>query len=270
MSTKPEVSVLMPAYNADKYIADSINSILNQTFKNFELIIIDDGSQDKTWDIIQAFVAKDSRITAFKNSKNSGISFTRNELIRRSSGEFLAWQDADDVSIESRLELQYAFMKANEDVGICGGFLEFFNSTGVISIRKYSANDNELRNSIFRYSPVSQPVAMLRKSIVLQTNGFDEGLVQAEDLDLSFRIGRISKFANVQSVLLRYRQSSGSISSSKLKQNIRQTLFVRRRAQKLYGYKMKFGDVITFFITYIFQFLPNRVTIFVFNILRNS
>lgn len=260
----------MPVYNADKFIAEAIESILNQTFTDFEFIIVDDGSTDGTVEIIKKFQVNDARIVFLKNDINLGISKTRNRLIMESKGDYIVWQDADDISLPERINLQVQFMDGNPDVGICGGALEFFNENGILSYRKFATNDASLRASVFQQSPVAQPSAIIRKSVLELSGLFDVSLPQAEDLDLSYRIGVNSKFANIPDVVLRYRFHNESITTSKLRQNIRCTLSVRTKAHKKYGYKMRLKDRIHFICTYFFQFLPAKVTYFVFNLLRNN
>jgi len=110
------VSVLMPAYNCEKYIAESISSILNQTFTNFEFIIINDGSTDGTHNIIASF--KDSRIKYLQNSSNEGLSNVRNKLINLATGDYIAFLDSDDYSVVNRLEIQFASLNENSEIGL--------------------------------------------------------------------------------------------------------------------------------------------------------
>ena len=118
---KPLVSVLMPAYNAEKYIAEAIESILNQTYENFELIIADDASTDKTWSIICNYNNNDKRIVAVRNNKNLYIAGNRNKLVSLARGKYIAWQDADDISYRKRLERQVNLWKKTRMLGFVGG-----------------------------------------------------------------------------------------------------------------------------------------------------
>lgn len=271
METKvPVISVLMPAYNAEKYIAESIESILNQTFTDFEFIIIDDCSTDKTWEIIQEYADKDKRIITLKNEKNLGIAGNRNKLVSLAKGKYIVWQDADDISMPYRIEHQYDFMEKNPEVGISGGYLLFFDESRDLCVRKYASSDAILRKKIFRYSPVSQGAAIIRKSIINNMVPFDVSLKQAEDLDLSFRIGRLSSFANIQEVVLKYRQHDKSVSFEKIRENIKYTLEVRKRAMKKYDYDMTISDSLFYLIAYVFQFMPQKISYYVFNFFRNN
>src|SRR5690606_29827801 len=114
----------MPVYNGEKYIKEAIRNILCQTFSNFELVIIDDGSTDSSIEIIQSI--KDRRIRFLKNEKNQGIAYTRNVGLKEAKGEFLAWMDCDDLVEPNRLEIQINYLKNNPEIGICGTALKRF------------------------------------------------------------------------------------------------------------------------------------------------
>ena len=264
------ISVLMPAYNAEKYISESIESILSQTFTDFEFIIIDDGSTDGTWGVIQKYAAKEKRIKVFKNEKNSGNIFTRNRLIGLAKGKYFVWQDADDISLSYRLAHQYDFMEKNPEVGICGGWLEFFNVGSKTSLRKYGASDSEVRKKIFRYSPVAQPAAIVRKDIMDTVGTFDPCSV-VEDLDMSFRIGRISKFANLQEIVVRYREYGGGATIRRLRMIDLKTIATRLRYLDNNIYQMTTIDHLYGILQYLAcLFTPPRFRIFLFNFFRNN
>lgn len=261
----------MPAYNAEKYIGEAIESILNQTFKDFEFIIIDDYSTDKTWEIIQDYAKKDSRIIAFKNEKNSGIAGNRNKLKKLAKGIYIVWQDADDISINTRIEKQVQYMDQNPEVGICGGFLQFFNSKSNLHIRKYKKLDQDIRKNIFKFSPIAQPGAIVRKSVLDEMGDYDLNYPPAEDLDMSFRIGRKYKFANLQETVIKYRENDNSATFTKLKTIGLKTISIRLKYADTSFYKMSGFDHSYNILQYVSIFLiPNKFKIFLFNFLRNS
>ena len=272
MNSVSMVSVITPAYNAEKYIAESIESILNQTFGDFELIIIDDCSTDKTYDIISEYAKKDSRIIALKNEKNLGIAGNRNKGISLARGKYVVWQDADDISVPTRIEKQFDFMESHPEVGIVGGFLEFFeDKKGMTGIRKYSDDDKELRKNIFRFSPVAQPSAMIRKNILDEVGEYDLRYPPAEDIDMSFRIGEKSKFFNIQEVLLRYREHPTSATFTRLKKIERSTLEIRKKFANSSAYTMTLFDRIYNFLQRITLYMmPAKVRIKIFNLIRNN
>lgn len=255
---KPGISVLMPAYNCEPYVGAAIESVLAQTWGDFELLIADDRSTDGTWRVLQDYARKDGRIKLFRNERNMGVSKTRNFLIQNASGEYIAWQDSDDISYPHRLEVQRMRLERDPQTAIVGGYLHFMDGNGrPLHVRTYPAADAELRRHIFKYSPVSQPVAMIRRSTLKKAGSFDERLRQAEDLDLSFRLGRHGTFANIEEPLLYYRFHQQSLSAGKLKENIRDTLAVRRRAATEYGYRMGAADRIAYAATWAAQYLPS-------------
>lgn len=266
-----KVSVIMPAYNTEKYIRTAIESILNQTFSEFEFIIIDDGSTDNTWNIVQEFSKIDPRIKAIKNEKNLGISPSRNKGVNMAQGEYIAWQDADDISLPTRLEKQLQFMEEHAKTGVVGGFLRFFDEKGENGFRKYRADDKGLRDRIFRYSPIAQPAAMIRKNCLKSVGGYNEGYPLAEDIDLFFRLGEKYEFSNLQEIILKYREHPDSATFTKLRKLEFYTLKIRRKYSKSESYKMtvfdKIYNVLHFFSIFI---IPPRVKIWLFDKLRNS
>lgn len=271
ISPTPKISVLMPAYNVEFYVIEAIESILNQTFSDFELIIIDDCSTDKTWEILQAYPSKDKRITLYKNEKNLGISKTRNKLIGLAKAKYVVWQDADDISLPYRLEHQYAFMESHPDVGISAGYLEFFDEKGTKSIRKYFPDDARLRSKIFRYSPVPQPAAIIRKIVFEDTGYFPVASPVAEDLAMTFQIGTKYKFGNLEEVLIRYRQNHAGVTFTKLHTMELYTIFLRYYYAHNSAYNATLGDKIYNFIQYLTIFLiPTKIKISLFNLIRNS
>jgi glycosyltransferase involved in cell wall biosynthesis len=266
------VSVIIPAYNAEKYLADAIDSILNQTFTQFEIIIIDDCSKDRTNEIIQKYANSDVRIRAFRNKINLGIAGNRNKGVGLAKGKYVVWQDADDISLPWRIEKQLHFMEINPEVGIVGGYLQFFSDDNEnTGIRKYSADDLELRRRIFRFSPVAQPAAMIRKSCLIQAGEYDLKLPPAEDLDMSFRIGIRHKFANIQEVVIKYREHPNSATFTRLRKIELSTLFIRKKYSHTNCYKMKFSDRIYNFIQLVSIYvIPSNIKIYLFNLFRNS
>lgn len=237
------ISVVMPAFNAEQYIGESIQSILEQSFVDFELIIINDASADKTLEVISEYAKRDSRIRVFSNEKNLGIAGNRNLGVSLALGKYLAWQDADDVSLPYRLEEQYQFLEAQPEIGIIGGYLELFSGDNIRGVRHYAERDLDLRKSMFKYSPVAQPAAMIRRNILDKAGAYDLSYPPAEDLDMTFRIGMLSKLANLPKVLIRYRVSETSATGKNLKTMELNTLRIRRKYLFQPPYKVTMMDV---------------------------
>lgn len=271
MTKSIQITVLMIAWNAEQTISESVTSILKQTYENFEFIIIDDASTDKTWKKIQAFKTIDKRIIAYRNVSNLGIAGSRNRAISLATGKYIAWQDADDIAYPNRLELQYSALEKMPEVGIIGASLEFFNTNGVDSIRSYKTKDDDIRAHIFRYSPVAQPVAMIRKSCLDRVGEYDLRYPPAEDLDMNFRIGTYYKFANLDKPLLKYRMTSTSATYKKLFKIEVSTLQIRLKNLFNPAYQFTLRDMLFNLVQYLLViWIPPKMKISLFNILRNK
>ncbi len=267
----PLVSVLMPAYNAEKYIGEAIESILSQTYKNFELIIIDDCSTDDTWKVIQEYQKKDKRISAFQNKRNLYIAENRNKLLKYANGRYVAWQDADDISLPDRIEKQVAFLEKNPQVGVVGGYLLFYQDGKIVSTRKYDTTDKLLRKKIFRYSPVAQPAAMIRKECFDKVGDYNPKYPPAEDIDMSFRIGNHYKFANLSEPVIKYRQYDNSATFKRLKKIELSTIEVRLINAGNPHYHFGIFDMMYNLMQYIsIYIIPPKLKIKLFNAIRNT
>ncbi len=263
----PKVSVIIPVYNAEKYIGEAVDSILRQTFKDFEIIILDDASTDKTPEIISSY--KDDRIKVYRNEKNLYIAGNRNKGVALSKGKYIMWQDADDISMPDRMEVQYNLMESNPKIGICGSYLEIFDEGGTSHIRKYKTNDKEVRRTIFRYSPVAQPSAMIRKECFDKFGLYSLDMPPAEDIEMSFRIGQEYEFANIPRPLIRYRVHNKSATFAKLKQTENNTLITRQRFKNNLAYNYTFNDSVYNLIQKItLDLMPSEFRIHLFNFIR--
>lgn len=270
--TPPTVSVLLSVYNADKYVSIAIESILNQSFQDIELIIVDDCSTDASWNVCQKYAQLDNRIRASRNNLNMGGGETLNIALGLAKGRYIAIQDNDDWSYPDRLANQLTFMEAHPDVGVVGGSMEIINENGeVVGKRAYNLTDDSIRNNIFRYSPFCHPLVMIRKSIldIVGHRNFD--LAPADDYDLYFRIGKLSKFANLNKVLLKYRVVPTSLTNSRTKKMELATIKVRNIYLNDDCYNSVLLDRLYNYFHYISIFVvPSKLKMYLFNLLRNS
>lgn len=196
----PQISVVMPVYNREQYLKESIESILNQTFTNFEFIIVDDQSTDSSWQIIQEYVKKDSRIVAIKNTGKKGCYSARNCGHRLARGKYIAVMDSDDISLPHRLQTQFDFMEQNPDIGICGSWAKTFGDCD--EIIKTLQNHAEIRDTNFFYCSMIHPSVLFRNT---NTILYSEDRTSAQDYDLWSKTIDKLKFANIPKVLLLYR-----------------------------------------------------------------
>lgn len=207
-----EVSVIMPVYNCEKYIGEAINSILNQSFKDFEFIIINDCSTDKTREIITSYI--DNRIMLIDNNRNLGLSESLNKGLALAKGKYIARMDGDDIAYINRLELQYNFMEENKEVGLCGSSIEVFNSISS-RIHKCPVDHDEIRVLQLFNSAFAHPVVMIRNSILKKYNlRYDKYYDGMEDYHLWIRISELSRVANLDKVLLKYREHENQVTKN--------------------------------------------------------
>jgi glycosyltransferase involved in cell wall biosynthesis len=209
------ISVVMPVYNAETYLEEAIDSVLNQTFEDFEFVIIDDGSNDRSLKIIQQFSSKDDRII-YITRKNKGIIYSLNEGLNASSGLYIARMDADDISCPERLERQYKFMVENK-LDICGGDYISIDQNGLVkNTHNVAKEDFEILLTMASNVPFAHPSVMMKKSFLINhklTYGAS-GYKSAEDLDLWMNMYTAgAQFGNVGACILKYRMVSSSLSS---------------------------------------------------------
>lgn len=203
MST-PRVSVLMAVYEGERYLDEAIQSVLNQTFHDFEFIIINDGSTDGTAQIIERHRREDRRIRTFEQS-NCGLVTALNRGLELASGEFVARMDADDISLPERIAAQVTFMDSHQEVGICGTWIETIG-TPRGAIQRYPTDDATIRSWLLFESVLAHPSIVMRRELLIRTGlSYDAGYVHAEDYDLWVRAAGHTALANIPDVLLRYR-----------------------------------------------------------------
>ena len=218
----PLVSVLLPAYNAQSTIVESINSILSQTYQNLELIIINDGSTDTTAQKIQS--VSDKRIRYYENDGNKGLIYTLNRGIRLSQGVYIARMDADDISLPTRIEKQVALMESSRNLIVCGTDISFFGSYSKLKSASNSflcfSSPSEFRYFLIKGPGFAHPTVMIRKSILDKYKIFyDADFLFAEDYKLWIDLMSYGDFCNIKEKLLIYRLSDTQISQpSNLKQ----------------------------------------------------
>jgi len=244
MSKTPTVSVVMAVYNAESYLAPAVTSILGQTFTDFELVVIDDGSTDRSLKILTHYAAKDDRIHLIRR-ENRGIPKTRNELLENARGELIAVMDADDVAMGDRLARQVEFLRQHPEVVCVGGAYDWIDEAGRVLIHRIEPiDDSEIQQWLLQgRTCLHQPTAMMRRAAVIQVGGYDESLPQAEDLDLFLKLGEIGKLANLSDTVLHYRQHDRSISKVKQFQAIALLTQVCQRAWQRRGMEARVLDL---------------------------
>lgn len=206
----PKVTVLMPVYNGERYLRAAIDSILSQTFTDFEFLIINDGSMDSSLTIIESY--HDHRIRLINNGSNIKLIATLNKGLEAACGEYVARMDCDDISLPDRLERQVAFLESHPGVGICGTWVETIGEvTG--DVWRYPTEPDDIKAGLFFESVLAHPAVMIRKALLEKHKlYYDPCYIHAEDLELWRRCSFKFDLANIPEVLLHYRISSKSVS----------------------------------------------------------
>lgn len=238
----PSVSVLLPVYNAERYLAQAIESILNQTFQDFELLIIDDGSTDRSGQILTTYAAQDSRIRLISR-ENRGLISTLNEMLDLAQGEFLARMDADDLATPNRLTLQVAFLKQHPEVVCVGGAFGLIDPQGrtVMNAIPMPQENAEIQPLLLLgRTVINHPCALIRRSALLQIGGYDPSMKTIEDLDMLLRLGEIGQLANLPDVVLQYRFHPNSVSAQNTVYQSQMAREACQRAWKRRGITGKF------------------------------
>jgi glycosyltransferase involved in cell wall biosynthesis len=213
----PNISVIIPAYNSEKTIKTTIESVLNQTFADFELIIINDGSQDSTLDIISQF--QDSRIKVF-SFNNSGGNVSRNRGLNHAVGEFVSFLDADDIWTADKLEIQLKALWENSQAAVAYSWTDYINENGefVVSGTHINVNGDVYENLLLTNFLENGSNPLIRREALSELGGFDKSLSAAQDWDMWLRLACKFDFVCIPTVQILYRISANSVSSNLVRQ----------------------------------------------------
>jgi glycosyltransferase involved in cell wall biosynthesis len=207
----------MSAYNAQRYLREAMDSILKQTFRDFEFIIIDDGSKDATRQILAEYESRDGRVKIISRA-NKGLTVSLNEGVSRAKAPLIARMDADDISLPQRFEKQVAFLNAHPEVVLVGSRVELIDPYGIhIGNVDYPPDHGAITAALLKGDggAIPHPASIYRADTVRQVGGYREEFNNSEDLDLWLRLGEIGRIANLPEILLQYRRDLGSVSHTK-------------------------------------------------------
>ncbi len=254
MKTKtPMVSIVMPVYNPGSFLVAAIESILSQTYTDFELIVINDASTDGTGEILDKYAKLDKRIRVYTNTKNLGV--TKSEMlgVAKSRGQFIGRMDSDDISYPERIGEQVAFLQKNKDVVAVGAQCDLIDSKGnIIGSKRFPTDDKSIRGMIFTSVPLQQPAMMVNTKLLPKDFvWYDENYASAEELELLFKFFQIGKVRNLSETLLKYRIHGSNTSLVNPKKTFSLTLKTRFRAISKYGYKPTLKGVIATLVQYV-------------------
>ncbi|MEH2111554.1 glycosyltransferase [Nostoc sp.] len=213
----PKISVIIPAYNSEKTIKQTIQSVLNQTFTNLELIVINDGSQDSTLEVVTQF--QDSRIKVFSYA-NAGGNVSRNRGLNHAVGEFVSFLDADDIWTPDKLRSQLKALQGNVTAKVAYGWTDYIDTNGkfLLSGKRINLNGNIYEELLLNNFLENGSNPLICKKALIALGGFDESLNAAQDWDMWLRLASKFDFICVPSVQIFYRISANSVSSNLARQ----------------------------------------------------
>ena len=239
----PSISVIMSVYNGERYVAKAVESVLSQTFSDFEFVVIDDGSTDSTFEILSQF--SDRRIILLRNEKNVGLVSSLNRGIQASSGKYLARVDADDACHSDRLKQQHAFMEQNPEIGVLGTWMEQFDENGnSLGVLTTPLSHEMIRWKLLFETTVFHPTIVMRRSVFEAVGGYDETFKHIEDTDLWSRLIKLTRFANLGEVLYFRTWHSNSICNIHYRDQFRLGAIIRKRMfQDVMGQEINKGVI---------------------------
>jgi glycosyltransferase involved in cell wall biosynthesis len=242
LQKKPMVSVITSVFNGEKFLAESILSILEQSFQDFELIIVDDASIDSSSEIIENYMQLDERIRLIINTKNIGLTKSLNKAIATSKGIYIARIDADDVAMPMRLESQIKFLEKNIDIGLVGTATYLIDSNGVtIDKISYPETNEILKKTLIKHNPFDHSSIMVRKDVFDRIGLYNEKNRYSQDYELYFRISRYYMMANMPKYLMKKRYVSSMLSLKNESEQKRFAIMARFNAIKIKQYPVWCG-----------------------------
>ncbi len=236
---EPLISVILPVYNAEKYLTEALESLRYQTYSHFEVIAIDDASSDGSYKILQKYSRLDPRFRIFHHQINQKIAKTLNFGLTKAKGQYIARMDADDVCLPSRFQKQLKYLLSHPGVVIVGGQCLTTDKDNKLTGQKtFPTNHIDIHDRMYTANPIQHPSVMINRSLLPETfSWYNPTLPPAEDLDLYFRLGKYGLYANLKSFVLIYRQHSDSATFKNPKHTFQITEKVRRLAISKHGYR---------------------------------
>ncbi|OFW64939.1 MAG: hypothetical protein A2Y74_00405 [Actinobacteria bacterium RBG_13_63_9] len=231
MSSPPLVSVVMAVCDGEKYIKEALNSILGQSFRDFEFIIINDGSIDNTTGILQQYAQRDERLVVF-HQENRGLIAALNRGCRLARGKYIARMDADDIAFPDRFERLVDFLDRHPAVAVLGGAIKLINAKGAsIGERRYPVDDRQIKEALHRTNCFCHSTIMMRKDAFDATAGYRRPFLHAEEYDLWLRMAQRYELANLPDALLYYRIHARQVTVRNLRGQVLSSLAAQAAAR---------------------------------------
>ena len=236
------VSIVIPVHNGEKYIKESIDSCLAQTYSNIEIIVVDDKSTDSTLEILKEYGEK---IKVFPVEKQNGLGNVINIGIRTSKGKYIARMDADDIMYPDRIEKQVEYLESNPNCVAVGGQIDIIDAdSNITGHREYAQNDKDLKKNRFLFQPFAHPAVTLRKSTLEEIGLYPEDMWKVEDVKLFLILSTKGEFANLPDTVLKYRMTFQTESQSKMVEHFKLTNDMRNWAIQNLDIKPTFREYV--------------------------
>lgn len=267
----PLISIVITAYNAAEFVAEAVASIQNQTYTNWELIVINDGSTDTTGKILRVMAKKDKRIKLVSYRKNLGASHASNLGLSQVKGKYIARMDSDDVAMPERLVKQVKFLQDHSDVIVVGGQCELIDREGnSIGMKIFPTKHKDIYEALYQYNPIQHPSLMINTKLLGKHKiTYHTEVLLAHDLEILFKLAQYGKLANLDEVVLKYRIHSDSLSLKHPKETFKHTLKVRQLAREKYGYiPSKRAKIVHTMQKMIMAIIPSMVVYPLFRMIR--
>jgi glycosyltransferase involved in cell wall biosynthesis len=213
------ISVVMPVFNTEPYIKEAVDSILNQSFSDFEFIIVDDLSTDNSMQIVDSII--DNRIIKIKKTSHEGNFRCRNHGLATAKGKYICIMDSDDIAHRDRFKKQFEFMETNREYIAAGTFVERFNAEGYAGIWKFHTDSDSLKTGLLKDSVYCHPSLIFRKEAYSRYGiKYNSSYYYAGDYDFMLSLSRIGQITNMEDILLKYRLHAGQITRAKRQEQI--------------------------------------------------
>ena len=257
VNTRIKISILLSVHNAERFVHQAVESLLNQTFRDFEFLIIDDASTDATSEILRELAAQDVHIRVITNPTNLGLTKSLNIALAQARGNFIARMDADDVALPHRLEKQVAFLETHPDIDVVGTAYEWIDEDDRVIGRPHVITDpDDIHRTLPRTNPLLHSSVMIRRTTLDRVHGYDESYRRAQDYDLWLRLSRTSRMANLPEVLMQKRLVKNMISFASERAQLR--CAVRARVSALRRGDYPLWNAIYLLKPFIASILPSR------------
>ncbi len=258
---KPLITVIIPVFNAQKYLRVALQSTLSQSYRTIEVICVDDSSTDESWKLLQQIAKTDRRMKVLRLEKNQGLSVALNRAIENAQGEFIARMDADDIMLPDRLEKQLTYLLSHPSVvGVGGQCIRIDDNGTYLGIKTFPLAHKEIASMVFRGSPIQHPTLMLRRSMIPKDfTWYNPSLRIGEDYDLYYRLLHFGQLVNLTDYVLLYREYPNNLTLTSPKKTFGYIWQARLNALTKYGYRPDVSSAFNVALqTILIYLLPDR------------